>query len=285
MTESSNSSDILSGNLDTIYNLSKSEIDEHGNNVKIWNFHGYNVFEYNNSNIFVIENIFEDFLCDEVIDIINTLKLNKNLYQYNNNVECLAVNINDLFDEDDSFFYEFNTQTSKYNEILNKINTKGSNIYNNYMNGITKDKLRRLIRIYKKKTKTVTKVMKNINNHISFQFNAGIILRKIFGKTRLHTDGLQLDKSFNKTFFLEEHEDKLINMNTIVIRNATAIFSLNDNYNGGEFIFPHFNVKLKLKKGSVLIFPPYWTHYHETNNLLDSTYRYTLTSWYGEELK
>ena len=39
------------------------------------------------------------------------------------------------------------------------------------------------------------------------------------------------------------------------------------------------DIKVKLKKGSVIIFPPFWTHPHETEDLLNNTYRYTINTW------
>jgi predicted 2-oxoglutarate/Fe(II)-dependent dioxygenase YbiX len=55
--------------------------------------------------------------------------------------------------------------------------------------------------------------------------------------------------------------------------------TLNDDYEGGQFIFPYYDITVKLKKGSVLIFPPFWTHEHSTNELENNTFRYTITTW------
>jgi len=278
------SNELNKNNQDSIFNTSNIITDQYGNKINVWDFDKYQLFEYNNSNIFVIENIFENKLCDSFINLIDKLKLNKHLYSDNNNVECLSTNMNELLLENEDLYYEFYTDTVKYNELLNNINDKNISIYNNNINGLKIHQIKAFINAFSNKTKIISEIMEKVNNHISFEYNVGMILRKIFGKTRLHTDGVLIDKSFNKTHFIENRENNKINMNTIIARNASAIFTLNDDYNGGEFKFPHYNVTIKLKKGSVLIFPPYWTHYHETNELLDDTYRYTITTWYGKVL-
>jgi hypothetical protein len=45
-----------------------------------------------------------------------------------------------------------------------------------------------------------------------------------------------------------------------------------------------YNISLKMKKGSVIIFPPYWTHLHEVSNLENNTYRYTINTWTLENI-
>ena len=37
---------------------------------------------------------------------------------------------------------------------------------------------------------------------------------------------------------------------------------LNDDFDGGETIFPQFDISIKPKKGRIIIFPPFWTYMH-----------------------
>jgi hypothetical protein len=97
--------------------------------------------------------------------------------------------------------------------------------------------------------------------------NSGYQFRKIYGATRIHKDGIF--DTFNK-----------IDLN--VTRVASVIICLNDNYEGGEFYFPVQDITVKLKKGQILVFPPYWTHPHLTMELKNRTYRYTINSWLYE---
>ena len=73
-------------------------------------------------------------------------------------------------------------------------------------------------------------------------------------------------------------------MNHNIIRNINAIFSLNDDYEGGELCFIDLNLFIKLKKKSVIIFPAYWTHRYKINSLLKNTVKYTLDTCYGTKI-
>ena len=83
-------------------------------------------------------------------------------------------------------------------------------------------------------------------------------LRKIRGATKLHKDGI---------------------LSSGNMRNMSIILALNDNYQGGELCFPEHGRIIKLKKGQLVAFPPYWTHPHYTNELLNGTVRYTMNCW------
>ncbi len=43
---------------------------------------------------------------------------------------------------------------------------------------------------------------------------------------------------------------------------------LNDDFNGGETVFPHYNDSIKPKKGSILMWPPLWMYLHRGNPVL-----------------
>ncbi len=43
---------------------------------------------------------------------------------------------------------------------------------------------------------------------------------------------------------------------------------LNDDFGGGETVFPHYNDSVKPKKGSILIWPPLWMYLHRGNPVL-----------------
>ena len=163
-------------------------------------------------------------------------------------------------------------------------NIKNRKIITNDLNGIRKDKIKGLILQLNNITETIKEIFKQINPKISFNYNSGYIIRKIYGKTREHSDGLFVDKQFNIINRESEQETRESNMNNVIVRNLSAVFTLNDDYEGGLFTFPAHHIQLKLKKGSVLLFPPYWTHTHSTTELLNNTFRYTITTWYGEDI-
>ena len=99
-------------------------------------------------------------------------------------------------------------------------------------------------------------------------------LRKIIGATRLHKDGIILDKQINKNGQCHASE----------LRNMSIIVALNGDYQGGELCFPEHGRSIKLKKGQAIAFPPYWTHPHYTNELLNGTVRYTVNLWTHEKV-
>ena len=117
----------------------------------------------------------------------------------------------------------------------------------------------------------INKVIRLLNAryfiNVSYNFYIKILLRKIYGDTQLHIDGPKSDVR------IKEHK---------VLRELAFILCLNDDYEGGEIIFPSQNREIKLKKGQLLLFPPYWTHPHYTNAPKNDTFRYTVTTWLCE---
>lgn len=85
-------------------------------------------------------------------------------------------------------------------------------------------------------------------------------LRKVFGKTRRHSDGTVCEG----------------------VRSVTIVFCLNDDFDEGIYNFPTQNVSFKPKKGSAVFFPPFWTHPHEVSKMENGKFRYIFSSW-GKE--
>lgn len=117
----------------------------------------------------------------------------------------------------------------------------------------------------------INKVVKKIHVLYDIQCtgDSGYCYRKIFGPTRLHKDGIFV-----------ERDKQYVPMKKI--RNMSVIICLNEEYDGGEFYFPKQDRKIKLKKGNIIAFPPYWTHTHMTYPLSNNTYRYTINTWLYE---
>lgn len=121
------------------------------------------------------------------------------------------------------------------------------------------------------------KLFNVIGNFIQYMLNtyninskgdSGYCLRKIYGPTRQHADGL----------FEYTNEP----MSIYKLRNLSIIIALNDDYEGGQFYFPSQDRVIKLKKGQLIAFPPYWTHPHTVFAPLNGTYRYTINTWLYE---
>lgn len=238
------------------------------------------VIEYEKSNIYIIENILDISFCDILKNVIDTIPLTKLDIIPGNNIECNINYISDIIKTNDELYYEFSTDSKIYDNLLEKIKLKKS-IYNNKLNGVTKKNIIE----YRDKLDDVMvqikELMKPINHKIVFDSNFGYILRKIHGGTRLHVDGVDSGKKSDTNINFIDNNKRYTGK---MVRNASIIFTINDDYEGGEFCFPYYDIKLKLKKGSVIIFPPYWTHDHEVLSVENNTYRYTVSTWTSEKI-
>jgi len=61
-------------------------------------------------------------------------------------------------------------------------------------------------------------------------------------------------------------------------RFLSCIIYLNDNYIGGELEFINFNLKLKMKSGSVIVFPSNFAHAHTAHPVTSGT-KYAIVTW------
>lgn len=64
----------------------------------------------------------------------------------------------------------------------------------------------------------------------------------------------------------------------IPTRDISIIGYLNDNFEGGETFFDRQDVKVKPQSGSILVFPAYYTHPHQSLPVLTGQ-KYAFTSW------
>jgi hypothetical protein len=216
--------------------------------------HDYKVIEYDKCNIYIIENLLEEKFCNKIIELIDTTPFTKTVIEPFNNVECFVASTNEIYDYDFSKFIN-----EEYISLLND-NMNISNSLNYNIN---------------EKVKLISKIMENVNCNICFEYNTGYQLRKIYGRTKPHVDGLINILNSNVTFIDKSLEIEHYKM----VRNSSIIFSLNDDYDGGVYHFPYHDIQFKMKKGSVIIFPPYWTHPHEVSSVENNTYRYTINTW------
>ena len=242
---------------------------------------GYNTIEYTGKHIYIIENILNDELCEDIRNVIDTVKLQTIDYFQAQNVKCHIINEEDILNLSDTVYYPLSTNERKYLKLLDNIKNGGS-IYMNDLNGITLNTFNKiLVKIQDCETKLKT-IVKQLNDYIHLECNSGYIFRKIYGKTKMHADGPQSKGVKTALHFVTRFDD--CNLNVVPIRTCSAIFCLNDDYEGGVFHFPNQDVHVRLKKGSVILFPPYWTHPHEVDEPTNNTYRYTLSTWFCQKI-
>jgi hypothetical protein len=212
---------------------------------------GHKVIEYRSLSIFIVENIISDSCCDKLVELIKSVPLNKKHYEDKNNVLCHITTVNELVNIDDNFYYEFSTDSNFYENMMQKISKK-NNISTNRINGFSNKEINNFKKTIDNIFVKLDSVMSNVNCKINFKVNSGYVLRKIYGPTRLHTDGIvDLNLRFSELVFINEPEVK---GQPQFIRKASIVFTLNDDYDGGMFNFPYYDITVKLKKGSVIIF-------------------------------
>lgn len=65
-------------------------------------------------------------------------------------------------------------------------------------------------------------------------------------------------------------------------RAISALVYLNDDYEGGEIEFPHFNVKIKPQAGMMILFPSNFAYYHIAHPVKKGT-KYALVTWIRDQ--
>ena len=182
------------------------------------------------NHILLLDDFIQDSHCIELVEIINQYSNKKENWGNNTNVNCDFLNLEDLNN---------NELRNKYDKIIfDYISKFISLLYHDY--------------------------------DIICSGDSGYCLRKIYGPTRFHKDGISVNLIDNR--YVPKRK----------IRNMSVIIALNDDYEGGVFHFPNQDFSTKLKKGQLIAFPPYWTHIHGVESPTNNTFRYTINTWLFE---
>lgn len=78
--------------------------------------------------------------------------------------------------------------------------------------------------------------------------------------------------------YFDEHVDLIPGHDCFKNRQLSTLFYLNDDYVGGETYFPRQEVQLKPPKGSIALFPPFYTHPH-TSLPVQQGVKYVVAAW------
>lgn len=90
-----------------------------------------------------------------------------------------------------------------------------------------------------------------------------------------HDSGYELLR-YKKGYFYKVHTDKMASTND---RTLSCIIALNQDYDGGEIAFFYRKKIIKLKKGSILIFPSNFMYPHEVLPITSGE-RYSIVTWF-----
>lgn len=80
---------------------------------------------------------------------------------------------------------------------------------------------------------------------------------------------------FEKGFSLNKHVDTL----SSEANHIASVYYINDDYTGGEINFPDYNLKIKPKANSLVIFPGNENYLHEVLTIQDGS-RYSSSMWF-----
>jgi hypothetical protein len=260
------------------------------------------ITEKNNNNtkkLIILNNQFILIICDEEIKYI---KINKDLQKYQENniiqnyiiIEDITQNNNIKYEKKhnklSNFIMIINDKDILSSEYCDKVISIIDEVIDNKKNEIEKweinqnvnclyfnsdcNKLKNEEQIKKLDNdifKIISKVICILNKDFGIKStgDSGYCFRKIYGATRLHKDGVVINSVNNR-------------LSVKKVRNMSVIIALNDDYEGGEFYFPKQDFRIKLKKGDIICFPPYYTHPHMVEAPLNRTYRYTINTWLYE---
>ena len=189
-----------------------------------------------------------------------------------NITEYIGTNIyifNDVFDKDfcDNIIKLMDISECKKKTFSNYNNVECFDIDNTNYNFIETN-------IFLDKTiRNIFDTLVILTKYIKIYGVTNFELRKVYGKTREHIDGTCPDviKHPLHNFYIKS------------IRSLTMVGVFNDDFDGGVYHFPQQNINVKLKAGSLILFPPYWTHPHgvsEINEIENGRkYRYTINCW------
>jgi hypothetical protein len=118
----------------------------------------------------------------------------------------------------------------------------------------------------------------NMNQHNNWKDYVKILMSQVYKKyieKYISDHNIDLEKQWPQKYAYEEIRFKKYELNSkddfkehvdvydypSAKRFLVFFLYLNDN-DGGETIFPEFNIKVQPKAGKMLMFPPQWTHKH-----------------------
>jgi hypothetical protein len=184
-------------------------------------------------------------------------------------INIKEIGTNSIFVIDDAFDCELCDKLIKYinSTKLKKLSFNDNNNVQCYSVEYIEKNERHTFVV--ERIKELLKSANEKNSSIKIKGQTLFELRKVYGETRIHQDGI-----FNGDIVETENNGK-----TKVIRSLTIVITLNDDFEGGIYNFPNQNISIKPKKGTAILFPPYYTHPHGVSAIETGKFRYICSSW------
>jgi|SRR5581483_873939 len=97
--------------------------------------------------------------------------------------------------------------------------------------------------------------------------------------TLVRDEGFQILK-YDVNQHFKPHIDAIMGRTTPEGNRAVSLVAyLNDDYGGGELCFPRQGLTIKPETGSVVVFPSYFTHVHESQDITQGV-KYSVVTWF-----
>ena len=133
----------------------------------------------------------------------------------------------------------------------------------------------KLLAISQAATVSDNKVLQNVHN----QFNMLLLASSIPYATQFSIRENLWHEGYSCLKYSEGEEYKAhYDGGTGIGRAISALVYLNDDCEGGEIEFPHFNIKLKPKAGTLILFPSNFAYLHIAHPVTKGT-KYALVTW------
>ena len=160
---------------------------------------------------------------------------------------------------------------SEYNALFDELNGIENNTTNrtNYDLSLTEQAFK-------------NKNLKDINNDFYLTLNSAVNnFQEIFGIE----GSLFFVEPFNLLRYQGgQHYDAHYDGSTAEKRSVSAIFYMNDNYEGGELEFVNYGIKIKPSAGSMYLFPSNWAYRHIAHPVTSGT-KYAIVTWLHDRLQ
>lgn len=197
---------------------------------------------------------------------MNKTKLAKNIIMYEN----VLLNENIIFDIEKAI--NDNLLEWQNAGVLGELYQNNTIVRNNKVCSVEYHE-KQIIKTFRNKDK---EILNSISNDISFGFNLceQDYITDYPIKNYQHEDFSILKYGVGEYFLAHaDHHD-------FFPRKLSMVYYANDEYKGGEIHFINFDIKLKPKRNSLIIFPSTLEYIHEVLPVKVGT-KYSISSWLG----
>ena len=140
-----------------------------------------------------------------------------------------------------------------------------------------------------KKIQTVLdNLTSSLKKHVEFEYGQRLFLDPNFSG-RIWSEGdyqsPHSDSEYNNATLCLDIDDSQTNWTNNIPRflsDYSSLVYLNDNYEGGELVFPEYNLNIKPKAGDIITFPTNAMYLHAVNKIKSGTRYNVVLKWFRQ---